>query len=117
MTKHTDFATILAEAHQAASDAQRNEVEQMNHFNCGFAWVTVDGRHPLVRWCRQQSSPKAVGTEFRMYGSKGYPKGWQWWCPGSFRGQDVDIHRKGAQAFADKLAEYGITATVDSRLD
>ena len=117
-----NFAAILDAAHKAAQEAVKAEEarqpEDMHALDCGFAWVVVDGKEPLANWCRQQV--KREGGErlaHRMYGSKGYPRGWQWWKPGDFNGQSIRIHEVGARAFRDKLAEYNIRATVGSRLD
>ena len=114
LTKHETFTAILAEAYAAADLAQAGKVEDLNAFDCGFAWVTIDGTSPLARWCRQQSN----GERNRQYGSKGYPTGWQFWCPGNFNGQSIGIHEAGAKAFQDVLAlKYNIRADVGSRYD
>lgn len=112
-----DYQRILEEAHAAARAAVENAEDR---WACGFAWVTVDGNSGLARWCRAA----AKGSQFtpghlrrRFYGDKGYPKGHQWWCPGEFPGQSVDAHELGARAFREKLAEYGIRADFNSRLD
>lgn len=114
ITTMVDFEKILDEAHAAASMAQVGMIENMNALDCGFAWVTLGGNEPLVRYCR--SLAKKNGDR-RRYGSKGYPNGWQWWCPGDFNGQSIGIHETGAKAFRDMLALYGIRADVGSRLD
>lgn len=107
------FAVILNEAHAAAFNAAKDLPDVGA---CGFAWVTVAGNEPIARFCRQQdtSGPWATGRGY--YGSKGYPKGWQWWSPG-YNGQSIDAKEKAAQAFRDALGTYGIVATVGSRLD
>lgn len=106
-----DFAAILTEAHAAAAEAQEGMVENMHALDCGFAWVTIYGTDPLARYCRKQDEMRSI------YGSKGYPRGWQFWCPGGARVQAVGIHEAGAKAFAMKLGEYGIRADWSSRLD
>lgn len=118
----TDFAAILDAAHKAAQEAVKAENERqpedMHALDCGFAWVTIDGKQPLAVWCRQQV--KLAGGESKahhMYGHKGYPRGWTFWKPGDFNGQSIRIHRVGSVAFEAKLAEFGIRATVGSRLD
>lgn len=112
-----DYRRILEEAHAAARAAVANCVDR---WACGFAYVVIDGNSGLARWCRAAAN----GSQFtpdrlrrRFYGDKGYPRGHQWWCPGEFPGQSVEAHEKGAAAFRDKLAEYGIVATMNSRLD
>ena len=111
-----DFEKVLAEAHKAASDAQ---IDAVDAWACGFAWVTIDGNDPLARHCRKMAKALAP-LDFharRFYGDKGYPRGWQFWGPGNFRGQSVDAHEKGAVAFRNALGAHGIRADVNSRLD
>lgn len=112
-----NYEKILAEAHAAAKAAQVGMVEGRG-LDCGFAWVVVDGQDALARYCRAEI--KRQGGErqaSRNLGSKGYPRGWQFWKPGDFNGQSIGVHEAGARAFRDKLAEYGIRADVGSRLD
>jgi len=134
------WETYLEEAYAAASEAQRGMVENPNALDCGFAWVQVDpGQHPFVAYCRKQrkaaeearrmaerAAPdgragSALWDRVRRYGSKGYPGGWQFWCPGSFRGQAIGIHEAGARAFRDSLALQrgmgGARVTMGSRFD
>lgn len=123
----TAYAAIFKEATEAAEKAIADEVarepENQWSFDCGFAWVIVeDGRHPFINWCKAQI--KELGGEngprrgeARVFGSKHYKKGWQFWEPGHFAGQSVRIHEKGARAFADVLKKYDIPAYADSRLD
>jgi hypothetical protein len=123
----TNWESVLTEAHKAASDAGAAELarqpENPNAFDCGFAWVTIPGNHPLARHARNMrnstygQSPQFAGEYARKYGDKGYPRGWQWWCPGEFRGQSVRVWRVGAVAFAAVLAKHGVRADVGSRLD
>lgn len=114
----TNYAEALAAAHHAAAKAQEGMVENPFAFDCGFAWVTLSGNDPFARWCRKQATaPGALPAARRIYGSKGFPSGWQFWCPGPFGGQSVGIHEAGAKAFRDKLGEFGIRADMGSRLD
>lgn len=116
----TDYEAILRYAHTTAKRALETEArdrpENPHAFDCGFAWVTIDGNHPLARWCRKNAHKD--GSR-RYYGDKGYPRGWQWWKPGSdeFPGQSIRIFEAGARAFRDALAEHNIVGTVGSRLD
>jgi hypothetical protein len=113
-----DYGRILADAHAAARAAiiQANPVDT---YPCGFVWVTVDGNDGLARFCRAEI--KRLGGEHspqaRDFGSKAHPRGWQFWKPGNWRGQNVDGHEIGARAFRDALAAHGIVATIGSRLD
>ncbi len=101
-------ATIYAEALAAAERAiAALGPEDIAALDCGYAWVTVrPARGAFVTWCRANK-----------YGASGYPTGWEFWCPGRFRGQAIGHHRAGAEAFADVLAKHGISATTGSRLD
>jgi hypothetical protein len=112
-----DYEKILKEAHAAAHDAT---VGGHDRGACGFAWVVIDGNHPLARHCREQLKKLPAGATYeqrRIYGAKGYPKGWQFWKPGGFPGQAVDTHEQGAVAFRDTLGKYNIRADAASRLD
>ena len=111
----SDLQDALIAAHNAARAAVSSYEDTGA---CGFAWVSVEGNSPLARHCRKLAARDYTDrTARQLYGSKGYPKGHQWWCPGNFRGQSLDAHEAGARAFRDKLAEYGIRADVGSRLD
>lgn len=112
------YDTIFNEATIAAREAQKRMVDHPLAFDCGFAWVTIGGKDPFVRWCKEQI--KRVGERSREameYGDKGYPKGWQFWKPGRSSAQSIDIHLAGARAFAEVLNQYGIAASVGSRYD
>lgn len=110
-----EFEKIIDEALAAASAAQEGMIENPNALDCGFAWVVLGGNEPIARFCRAALNRNP--NERRRYGSKGYPTGWQWWCPGDFNGQSIGIHEAGARAFRDTLALYGIRADMCSRLD
>lgn len=114
---------IFAEANEAARMAVLEFIYKDRRGDnigaCGFAWVTIDGKSPLANWCRKQSKEHDLKGRVTpwLYGSKGYPTGWQFWNPGDYNGQRVDVKEVGARAFRDKLAEYGIRSDVGSRLD
>lgn len=127
-----DYEAILTEAQNAATAAIRAKFDKGDTeagMNCGFAWVTVSGTDALARHCRKvlKDAGGFRRENMKRYGDKGEPRGWQWWAPGTWPtkeeigrtvyGQDMDFKRAGAQAFADVLAEYGIRATVSTRLD
>lgn len=111
-----NYEQVLADAHAAAAEAVAGLPDK---FACGFAWVLVDGNDPFARFCRAQlmAQPPEDYTARQYFGAKGYPKGWQFWQPGKFRGQSVEAHEKGSAAFRDVLASHGIRADVCSRLD
>ena len=130
------FEKILNEAHAAATAAIRamfDAGKSEQPFNCGFAWVTIDGTSPMARHCRKMANSetgqsKAFKSEYHhRYGDKGYPRGWQWWGPGDWPSsqemghpvytQDMDFKAAGARAFQDVLGTYGYNATVGTRLD
>jgi hypothetical protein len=122
------FSELLDRAYAAADRAQAGLRENPNAFDCGFAWVTVDpSNHAFVMWCKAQlKGLEGPGGNRdhdarRRYGSKGYPTGWQFWCPGSFHGQSMPIHEAGARAFRDVLALApgmgGARVSVGSRYD
>jgi hypothetical protein len=72
---------------------------------CGFAWVTISpARGAFVNYLKS-----------REVGSKGYYGGYEIWVK-EF-GQSVDRKSAFAQAFAEVLNKYGITAYTGSRLD
>lgn len=134
---NADFEEILDAAHTAATAAILAHFQAGNReqpFNCGFAWVTIEGTEPLARHCRKMVKSE-VGQDqrfsrvYRMkYGDKGEPRGWQWWAPGTWPKpedvgvptiyqQDMDFKAAGCRAFQAVLAEHGIRATVGTRLD
>lgn len=99
---------IYNEALAAAKAAIAAEApEDPRAFDCGFAWVIVrPARGAFVNWCKENG-----------HGSLAYGGGWQFWCPGEFRGQSVRIHRAAAVAFAEALQRAGLRAEASSRLD
>lgn len=115
-----DFAAILNEAHDAARMAViAKGAEDMNAFDCGMAWVVIDGTSPLARFCRATRRKMANDTYATRahYGDKHWQKGWQFWKPGDFAGQAIGHHVAGATAFQSVLVRHGINATVGSRYD
>jgi hypothetical protein len=121
------YELILGFAYDAADAAIKKELERrpedMNAFDCGFAWVDApDGRHPFIRHCSKRSGDKivpGVGYNDRNHGEKHWKKGWQFWSPGVFHGQSIRIKYVGAVAFANILNEHfpELGAFADSRLD
>ena len=124
-----DFEAILTEAHNAAEVAVKAEIavrpENERDFDCGVAWVTIDGNSPLARHCIRARRKAFSGTDIELwnkranYGSKGFPKvrGWQFLNPGKFNGQSISIHEVGAKAFRAALAKHDIHADFGSRLE
>jgi hypothetical protein len=112
------FAMIHAEAVQAAKKAvqelltkwreQTGGNEYGEPMYCGFAWVDVKVR-----------SNSKLGKAMQ---AQGFRKSWeggylQLWDPAQHRGQSMDCKEAGAQAYADVLRQYGITAYMGSRAD
>lgn len=125
------YDEILQSAHEAASAAILRKFENGDRekpFNCGFAWVTIDGRTALARHCRKLAGgPKVSLVTKRFYGSKS-ESGWKWWKPGSWPTaeaagvdrvyqQDMDFHYAASVAFAEVLKLHGFPATAHSMLD
>lgn len=117
LERNRQYLKVLDEAHAAAREAVYNEgPENTMALNCGFAWVTISGNEPLARWCRRAYIAHDPASR-AFFGEKHWDKGWMWWNPGKFEGQQVTHKEAGARAFRDVLARYGIVATVGSRLD
>lgn len=124
MTKATDrharYQTALDNAYAAAAAAQAGLVENTRALNCGFAWVVTHDR-AFNGWCRNRlNAETAIGYPKgrNYYGSNHHAAGWCFWKPGTFAGQQVDIHEKGAKAFSESLAhELQIRTEWSSRLD
>lgn len=119
-TREMNYATALRNAYAAADAAQAGMVEDTRALNCGFAWVVVHDR-AFMTWCRKQIANCEIDGrkhEARRYGDKHHAAGWCFWKPGSFNGQQVDIHEAGAKAFSETLAhELQIRTEWGSRLD
>jgi hypothetical protein len=115
-----DTAKLAA---QAACQAAANQYFKGNDGGaCGFAWVTVrPATGPFINWCKKQAKlAEAEGDRWRAhkFGSKAWNGGWQFWDPGEWGGQSVDVKEAGAVAFRNVLAvELGLNVEVGSRLD
>lgn len=116
-TQDLVYEQLLVTAHRAAAQVvvfeSEHQPEDPRALDCGFAWVTIPGRSALAAYCRRC----ATADNRQRYGSKDYPTGWHFWCPGGHYGQSIRIHEAGAKAFREVLAAAGISATVHSRLD
>jgi hypothetical protein len=96
--------TAVAAAQQAEADFRARHGEPGY---CGFAWVTV----------HEKASTK-LGRALKTVGFKpAYGGGLQLWNPGGSFTQSMDIKETGAQAYADTLKQFGITAYMSSRAD
>lgn len=96
--------TAVAAAQKAEADFRAQHGEPGY---CGFAWVTVS----------EKGSTK-LGRALKAVGFKpAYGGGLQLWNPGGSFTQSMDIKETGAQAYADTLRAYGITAYMGSRAD
>ena len=95
-------ATAAAQRAEADFRAQHGEPGY-----CGFAWVSVP----------EKASTK-LGRALKTVGfTKAYGGGLQLWNPGGSYTQSMDIKETGAQAYADTLKAFGITAYMSSRAD
>jgi hypothetical protein len=119
-SKYKAFQKALDDAHTAASAAQSSMVEDVNAFNCGFAWVTVHDRS-FNMWCHRQASELVKSGDKsgrHRYGGYGHPSGRQFWCPGNSTAHSVDIMVAGAKAFSESLSHsLQIRCEWSSRLD
>jgi len=123
-----DFGALLTKAHAAAKEAAASVEDQPMAFDCGFAWVRIDGRSPLAAYCRKmirQAGARLEGRDKQIaeqnarmeHGGPGHPTGWEWWRPGGDHRQSISIHEEGARAFIRVLADAGYSAELGSRLD
>jgi len=71
---------------------------------CGFAWVNVPGNTAFGKWLKANA-----------FARPGYPKGLNIWAP--YVTQSYDRKMAWAYAVAEVLAEAGIAARADGRLD
>jgi len=134
-----DYEKIITDAHAAADKAILDYYAAGNReggINCGFAWVKLDGRAGLARYCRSKL-PDRRAIEDRdlwlRYGSSS-ENGWQWWGPGEWPTlkqvkavcpdfddriytQDKDFKYVAAKAFVLVLNEAGIGADARCRFD
>ena len=99
-------ATIIAEAQMAARVAAekyfREQLNGVDQFACGFAWVEVygiKGSTKLGRILKELNFGQAM------------------WNPAKFPAQNVDTLYAGAKAAADVLKGYGFNAYACERLD
>lgn len=106
-------------AAQEAADAENKRLgdESLRGFDCGFAWVHVETRHPFVNWCKAQIRLAATSEAANVYGSKGYPTGWQFWCPCDVQTQSITVFQRAAEAFAEVLKTYNVPCGTGSRYD
>jgi hypothetical protein len=71
---------------------------------CGFAWVNLPGNTPFGKWLKANA-----------FARPGYPKGLNIWAP--YMTQSYDRKMAWAYAVAEVLADAGIAARADGRLD
>jgi hypothetical protein len=114
-----DYAAIFKEATDAANKAIEDyRAKYGEPFYCGFAWVTVrPARGPFVTWCKKQIKATEGRREQRAFGDRACDGGWQFWAPGEYNGQSMDLKEAGAVAFAKVLRNYGLDASVGTRAD
>ena len=114
MTAYTQeqVNSIVAEAKAEASRvAQQFFQEQLNgvdQYACGFAWVNIYGVKGNTRLGKLL---KAAGVK------QDYTKAFQIWNPANMYVQNVDTLEAGARAAADVFKRHGFDAYAGSRLD
>lgn len=113
------FEAILAEAHNAARDAIKAQTSAYDFSDlrgaCGFVYVVMEGRSPFVNYCR--AIVKSNAGPSSRYGDKSWPSGWEFWSPGDYNGQRIDVKETGAFAFRAVLMAHNIRSAIRSRLD
>ena len=117
-----DFAAIFFEAKIAAQEAVKAIVDAhtgpgpVDHVGaCGFAWVRLPkAQGPFVTWLKKAAKG---AVDSRAFGERAWDVGWEFWNPGDYRGQRIDIKEAGAAAFAAVLKKHGIACYTGSRLD
>ena len=105
-----DIQAIHNEAMVAANLAQAEWLQQHGDgAYCGFAWVNV-----YVDRTNSKAAKELMSIGFR----KDYvPKRLNFWKPGAYNGQSMDVHEQGARAYAAVLTKYGFRAYMGSRAD
>jgi len=117
-----DYAAIFVEAKAAAQAACQAIVAAhkgpgpVDHVGaCGFAWARLPkAQGPFVAYLKK-AAKNAVNP--RPFGERAWDVGWEFWNPGDYVGQRVDIKEAGAAAFVAVLKRHGINAYAGSRLD
>ena len=103
---------IVAEAefaaHAAADQYFRQELNGVDQYACGFAWVKIYGVRGNTKLGR---ALKATGIR------PSYSGGLEMWNPSKFGCQNVDTLEAGARAAAGVFEKYGFEAYAGSRLD
>ena len=79
-------------------------------YPCGFAWVRLEGRSPVVSVLKESFDENSRGH-------KGYPKGWEIWNPSGHGTQCMDAKMAGARVFAERLTNAGYKCYADCRMD
>jgi hypothetical protein len=109
---HENIDSILAEAQEAAQTAAAKFYQERlggrDQMACGFAWVTI----------YDVKGNTKLGRRLKTLGiTPAYSGGLQWWNPSGLMCQNVDTKEVGAEAAAEVLKKYGLTAYPNSRLD
>jgi len=112
ITLTKSFEEIHQEALAAAKfEANKYFNEQLNgvdQYACGFAWVKVIGVRLNTK----------LGKAMKEMGfSKSWNTGIELWNPSGMCVQNIDVKEVGATAYAKVLQNYGIDAYAQSRLD
>ncbi len=109
---------ISTQARQAAFAAAdryfKQELNGIDQFACGFAWVTITPEH--------KGNTKLGRAERQVLEEMGFSKDWtgksyQLWNPSGYACQNVDTLSAGAAAAAQVFKSWGFAASAGSRLD
>lgn len=106
-----DEMKVLDEAFAAAKKATEDYLAKYPNdwFPCGFSWVELPGRSPLVKFLKKRNE--------NQRGSKGYPKGWHIWNPSGNHTQTMYAKSAGVDAFCDVLRKHGYECLSNTRMD
>jgi len=105
---------IHAVAFAAADKVFQEELNGIDQYACGFAWVTIHPEH--------KGNTRAGKAERKLLEAMGFSKDWtgkayQLWNPSKWGGQNIDVKEAGAQAAAALLKSKGFAAYAGSRMD
>lgn len=83
-------------------------------YACGFAWISIYPQHKGNTSLGRRERALYVKLGFKQ---SGYDKTYQIWNPSGLGCQNIDTKEEGARAGAKVLADAGIHAYCQSRLD
>lgn len=109
----TVVAAAQTAAHEASKEFFRKELNGVDQFACGFAWVEI--------YDTNGNKIKGNTKLGKVMKQAGINQNWQrihhLWNPAHFPCQNVDTLLAGAKAAAEVLNKHGFKAYACSRLD